>query len=69
MKMKPVAKGFNDRFNSSAFHSIELPPELTKNEAIEIELRADGSLVKYDRLTEGFGFVFLSHVWLLEEES
>ena len=69
MKMETAAQGLDERFNSSAFLSINLPPELTKDEAIEIELLGTGSEVKYDRLTEGFGFVFLSHVWLLEEES
>jgi len=62
-----IPQGMEKRFDSNAFVVINLPSELTAEDSIMVHIRSNSEQVKYDRLTEGFGFVFLSHAWLLEK--
>jgi hypothetical protein len=62
-----LAQGLDSRFSKGAFITINLTPDLTSDESVVVHMRGNSEQVKYDRLTEGFGFVFLSHAWLLEQ--
>ena len=61
-----LAQGLEHRFDANAFITVDIPASLTKEESIVVHIRSNSEQVKYDRLTEGFGFVFLSHAWLIE---
>ena len=62
-----VAQGFDARLGADAFVTVDIPAELTKGESVVINLRGNSELRKFDRLTEGFGYVLLSHAWLMEK--
>lgn len=62
----PVVQGSDARHSEKAFITLDLPTAMTADGAINIGLRSHSEAVRYDRLSEGFGFVFLSHAWLFE---
>jgi len=66
---KEIAQGMENRFEANAFIVIDLPVELTLEDSIMFDLHGNSEKVKYDRLTESFGFVFLSHTWLLDSKA
>lgn len=61
-----TAQGLSSRFDAQAFRLLRIPREVRGSEAVNLHLYGDGEQVVYDRLSEGLGFVFLSHAWLVE---
>jgi hypothetical protein len=61
-----LGQGLDCRFSKDAFITVNLTSDLTSGESVVVHLRGNSEQVKYDRLTEGYGFVFLSHAWLME---
>jgi hypothetical protein len=61
-----VAQGISARYSPEAFVTVELPKECVRTGAVDIGLHSHSEYLVYDRLTEGFGFVYLSHAWLVE---
>jgi len=61
-----AAQGLENRFSEKAFRFVKIPPGARGSTAINLGLYSNGEQCVYDRLTEGLGFVFLSHAWLVE---
>lgn len=61
-----VAQGISARYSPEAFVTVSLPQECVRTGAVDIGLHSHSEYLVYDRLTEGFGFVYLSHAWLVE---
>jgi hypothetical protein len=61
-----VAQGVDRRHKPEAFYAANLPRDLTKNGSVFLRLFSHSEERIYDRWLEGFGFVFLSHVWLVK---
>ena len=61
---RPLAQGPEARYAPDAFIVLDLPPALTAGGAADIAIRSDSEALRYDRLAEGYGYVFLAHAWL-----
>jgi hypothetical protein len=61
-----AAQGLEDRFTENAFRLVRVPREARGSAAVNIGIYSNSEQRVYDRLTENFGFVFLSHAWLVE---
>ncbi|HMP77271.1 MAG TPA: hypothetical protein PKE12_13335 [Kiritimatiellia bacterium] len=61
-----VAQGISARYSPEAFVTVQLPKECTRTGAVDVGIHSHSEYLVYDRLTEGFGFVYLSHAWLVE---
>lgn len=60
-----VAQGIEARYTDDAFVSLRLPKQCRTDKAVNIGIHSHSEYRLYDRLTEGFGFVYLSHAWLV----
>lgn len=61
-----VAQGISARYSPEAFVTARLPKECVRTGAANVGIHSHSEYRIYDRLTEGFGFVYLSHAWLVE---
>ena len=61
-----AAQGLENRFTENAFRLVRIPREARGSAAVNIGIYSNSEQRVYDRLTENFGFVFLSHAWLVE---
>lgn len=61
-----AAQGVENRFSDKAFRFVKIPDETRGSTAINLGLYSNGEQCVYDRLTEGLGYLFLSHAWLVE---
>lgn len=61
-----AAQRLENRFTENAFRLVRIPREARGSAAVNIGIYSNSEQRVYDRLTENFGFVFLSHAWLVE---
>lgn len=61
-----VAQGIPARYTPAAFVPVPLHKDCRRDAAVNIGIHSHSEYRLYDRLTEGFGFVYLAHAWLVE---
>ena len=66
---RTVAQGIQQRHSEQAFVAVPLPGELLDCPTLVGAVFGNSEQTIYDRYTEGKGFVFLSHIWLLADRA